>query len=196
MNDGPMSEELMRDGPITCELVERGLEAYLSGELSPEAEARLAGHLTRCPDCAAEAALADRVEVELAALPAFDAPPELIARIKVAARQRPAAVVDLASRRPHRFGQAVRRAALAAGLLAALAVGWWRLDRAAQPSTAEIAAAEQEARYALALVARIGRKASAEVRQGVLVERVAVPVLKSVGRPLSRGAEKTGGLKS
>lgn len=192
-----MTSERMTSEPMTCAAVERRLEAYLGEELTPDDENRLARHLTDCPKCAAEVALAERVEVELAALPAYDAPPELIARIKTLARQEQASVVVLASRRPRVF---VRRAALAAALLAGLAIGgsvWWPSDQTRQSSAAEIAAAEQEARYALALVARLGRKASAEVRQGILIERVAVPVLRSIGRPFNRDvAAKTGGLES
>ena len=205
MTDGPMTDGPMTDGliaePVTCELVAHHLEGYLAGELGPGDESRLARHLTGCAACAAEAGLAQRVAVELASLPAFDAPPDLIARIKASARREPAPVVSLAARRPRRF---LRSAALAAALLAALGLGWWQVQRPASPSEAEIAAAEQEARYALALIARVSRKAGAEVHREVLVERVAVPVLKSMGRPFERsndretreGTLKTGGLKS
>jgi len=198
-----MTDKSKTRPPMTCEAVTKDLEPYLAAELAPDDESRLARHLTGCSSCAAEAGLAERVAVELAALPAFDAPPELIERIKAAARSEQAPVVVLASRRPRPL---VRMTAVAAALLAALAIGWWQMDRSHQPSAAEVAAAEQEARYALALVARIGRRASAEVRQEVFVERVVAPVLRGMGRPFDQGARdgavdesgasKTGGLKS
>ena len=189
MTDGRKTDQAM-----TCDAVERFLETDLAGGLAPDEENRLARHLTGCSHCAAEVAVAERVELELAALPAFDAPAELIARIKAIPTRRYAPVIALASRRPRRFGHF---AALAAALLAALAIGWSQVKEAAPPSRAEVAAAEQEARYALALIARIGRRASEELRQEVLVERVAAPVVKSMGRSLSRDeTAKTGGLKS
>jgi hypothetical protein len=62
-------------------------------------------------------------------------------------------------------------------------VGWWQREATTEhPPTGQIAQAEQEARYALALLARLGRKATTELRQEVLIERVALPVLDGVGR--------------
>lgn len=177
---------------MRCAETEEALAAYVRDELDAAAESRLARHLTQCASCAATAALAERVEVELAALPAFDAPPVLIDRIKAAARadrERPATF----PRQPGAGRAATRRLAAAAVLAAGLAVGWWQFDRPPRPSRAEVAAAEREARYALALVARLGRRATEEVRDEVLVERVAAPVLRTMNRQFGGRDEDTPG---
>ena len=94
-------------------------------------------------------------------------------------------MVSIGSRR---FRRALWPAALAAALVVALAVGWWqRGDPFEGPTPAQVAQAELEARYALALLARLGRKAGTELRQEVLIERVALPVLQGVGRSFERG---------
>ena len=183
-----------------CAEVQSELEAYVLGELETASEDRLASHLLACSSCAADAGVAERVAVELQALPVFDAPEKLIERIKKTAREQGATVVSIDARRGRRV---LWPAALAATLVAALAVGWWQSEGPLDgPTPVEIAQAEEEARYALALLARLGRKASAELRQEVLIERVALPVLDGVGRSLDRGgwatatAKTDGGLES
>lgn len=179
---------------LTCVALDERLEDYLAGALEAAQESVVARHLTVCPRCAGEAALGERVAFELTQLPVFDASPELLARIKRRVREERAPVVTLASRRR---GRLLWPAALAAGLLmAALALGWWQGARPTEPTAAEIAAAEQQARYALALVAQIGRRAGAEVRQGVLIERVATPLVEGVSRSLQRAAVKNGEVTS
>ena len=203
-----MTSEPNRSVPMTCAEVEAQLEAYLAGELAPAVESRLATHLMACRRCAAEVALGERVAFELSALPAFDAPPELITRLKRAARETPRG--REARRLPAVAALRRRRRlvplALAAALMAALGLGWWQRARpvappvgpaqTSPPTVAEIAAAEQEARYALALVARLGRRAGEEIRQEVLIERIAVPLVRGVGGPLQRAAMKSGGMES
>ncbi len=177
-----------------CAEVQRQLEAHVLGELGERQEDRLAAHLLACPNCAAEAGVAERVALELEALPALDPPAELISQIKTRARRQGAPVVSIGARR---FRQALWPAALAAALVAAIAVGWWQPEASLEgPTPAQIAQAEQEARYAIALVARLGRKAGREVRQKVLIERVARPVLDSVGRALERAQGATATTKA
>ena len=170
---------------LRCAEVQSELESYLLGELAMEQEDRVASHLLACTSCAADAGVAERVAAELQALPVFDAPVELIARIKTKARAQSAPAVSIGARR---FRRALWPAALAAALVAALAIGWWQREDPFDGSTpVQIAQAEREARYALALLARLGRKATTELRQEVLIERVALPVLDGVGRSLERG---------
>lgn len=178
---------------MTCAALDARLEDYLAGALESVEESLLARHLMACPRCAGEAALGERVAFELGQLPAFDAPPELLGRIRRRVREERAPVVPLASRRR---GRLLWPVALAASLVTALAIGWWQGPRAAGPTAAEVAAAEQEARYALALVAQIGRRAGAEVRQGVLIERVATPLVEGVSRSLQRAVVKNGEVTS
>lgn len=171
-----------------CDWTQEHLEPYLADALAGADEDRMAQHLTACRRCAAEVALAARVEFELGELPSFDLPAERIERIKRLARGEEsvaaAPVVTLADRRPRRRLWPV---ALAASLLtAALIAGWPTNAPPAPPTAAEVAAAEREARYALALVAQIGRRAGSQLRDDVLVERVAAPVADGLGRSLNR----------
>jgi anti-sigma factor RsiW len=170
-----------------CAAVRDRLDAMVAGELSAAEEARLATHLMRCADCAAELALADRVEEELHALPVLDAPPDLVARIL-------AVPGGAGTPRAAWGGRALRPwpVALAALLAVAAGVGWWRVHVAPPvpaasvalqvPTQGEIAEATAEARLALAMVARVGNKARREVRDEILIERVAAPVLEHLGR--------------
>lgn len=173
----------MTSDALSCAEARTRIEAYVAGEMATTLEDRMAKHLMACPGCAADAGLAQRVAAELSALPAFDAPPQLISRIKAAARDETPESAPLAGRR---LQWALWPAALAATLVAALAVGWWPGGGSpAGPTSAQIVQAEREARQALALVARIGRKARAELLDEVLIDRVAIPVLDGVGRSLN-----------
>jgi hypothetical protein len=135
----------MTPDALDCAEAQRGIEAYVAGDLQPD--------------------------------------------FKMAARTAAPPVPSVGRRRP----RILRPAALAATLLAALALGWWQSSRPAPgPTPGQIARAEREARYALALVARIGRKAGSELRDDVLIDRVAIPVLDSVGRSLNRVPAATG----
>jgi len=184
---------------LRCRELMYEMEAYVMGELDPAREDLFAVHLMGCTRCAAEAGLAERVEAELAALPPLDAPPELIERIKARAREEaPATVVSMAARRPRPSGRSVLwPVALAAMLLTALALSFrhGEVPRTG-PTAVEVAHAEQEARYALALVARLGRKASTELRDEVFMERVVAPVGRSLSRNPVPQPAKPGGLES
>ena len=187
----------MRDETVRCAWALERIDALVAGELEPAEETAMARHVLACPDCAAELGAAERVEAELRALPALDAPPELVARLHAIAE-------------PPTAAQAARRpwpVALAATLAAVVAVGWWwsrepatgSLDTVeARPSAAEVMRATEEARLALAVVARLGRKARAEVRDEVLIERLAEPVLESLGGRPARAQDGTppGGARS
>ena len=143
--------------PLRCEEALDLLELSLDGELAPGVEARLRSHLTGCRACAAELALASRIQKELRAL-------------------RPAAVLPFRPR-----GSAARPARLlaAAAMLAATIGGALYLDQtrlhpaasATSPSPEEIARATAEARYALAYVGRVSRHTGLDLRDGILRRR-------------------------
>ena len=143
---------------ITCDDVLARLEEHVDGELTRAEAAPLERHVRRCSTCAAELALARRIRQELRALPR----PELAP-----------------GRQPHRRGWAGRhRWQLAAAcLFLVLLAGVLRVDRTAvEPpvqvarhelpyavTDADLARAEREARYALARVAEITRRARADL---------------------------------
>ena len=66
---------------ISCADALDFLEPYLDGDLPPREADRLREHLESCAACAAELALAVRIQRELRSLPQPDCPPEVIERI-------------------------------------------------------------------------------------------------------------------
>jgi anti-sigma factor (TIGR02949 family) len=180
-----------QNDPIRCEEALDLIEPYLDGELPPAEAARLRDHLEGCPACAAELALARRIQGSLRALPQPDCPPEVIARVVRAGRGEVvpfAAPAVSAGRR----ARAVRGRLAAAAAVAALAVGGGTLflhlqqqrEQEARPSQAEVAEATREARLALAYVGKVSRRAGLDVRDEVLQKRLVIPTARSLSRSL------------
>lgn len=173
----------MTTDPKVCEEALDLLEPYLDGDLTPEEADRLRAHLAGCPACAAELALAGRIQRELRALPQPDCPPEVIQRVRTAGRGE---VVAFAQSRPLRLRIA------AAAAVVALAVGGGALFLHLQPlqrpgdrpSPAQVAQATREARLALAYLGKVTRKAGLDVRDEVLDKRLVIPAARSVSRSL------------
>ena len=150
---------------LHCEVVLDLLEPSLDGELAPAEEARLRSHLAGCRSCAAEMALAVKVQSELRAL----------------GRARQGVVVPFP--RPAGNHHAVR-IALAAAMLALTVGGALFLEEnrlrpaapiqvvqsdPAQPANpADIARATAEARYALAYIGKVSRHTGLDLRDGLL----------------------------
>jgi anti-sigma factor RsiW len=170
-------------GPVTCEEALDLLDPWLDGDLPPEEAGRLRAHLDRCPACAAELALAGRIQRELRALPQPDCPPEVIQRVVRTGRGE---VVPFPS--PSRRMTRLRIAAAAAVLT--LAVGGGSLfvhlqhQRQDQADRERIAEATREARFALAYLGKVTRKAGLGVRDEVLEKRLVIPAARSVSRSL------------
>src|SRR5436309_2048887 len=156
------------------------LEPYLDGDLPPGEADRVRRHLEACPACAAERALAARIQSELRALPQPDCPPEVIERVRRAGRGE---VVPFPSReRAPRW-----RIAAAAAAVIALAVGGGALGvhlQHVQQQQEQVAEATREARLALAYFGKVTRRAGLDVRDEVLEKRLVVPVARSVSRSL------------
>jgi anti-sigma factor (TIGR02949 family) len=155
------------------------LEPYLDGDLPPGEADRVRRHLEACPACAAELALAARIQSELRALPQPDCPPEVIERVRRAGRGE---VVPF----PFREGAPRWRIAAAAALIA-LAVGGGSLFvhlQHVQQQREQVAEATREARLALAYFGKVTRKAGLDVRDEVLEKRLVNPVARSVSRSL------------
>lgn len=155
------------------------LEAYVDGDL-PAAEAdRLREHLEACPSCAAELALAEKVQRELRTLPLPDCPPEILEKVRQAGK---GAVVPF-PRRERTIGR--RIAAVAAALL--LSVGGGALFFKAQQVQREreqIAQAELEARYALAYIGKLSRRTGLDIRDQILQKHVVAPTTRGIARSL------------
>ena len=160
------------DDILTCNEALDLLEPYVDGDLAPAEAVRLRSHLESCPACAAELALAERIQRELRSLPQLDCPPEIVERV----RRQGAEVV------PFRLSFDRRRTSLpirtlrtlrvmAAAALLALSLGGGALFVRSQQQrqhAVEVAQATEQARYALALLGRVSRRAGLDVRDEVL----------------------------
>lgn len=174
------------DDPRCEEALDR-IEPYLDGDLSGEEADRLREHLGRCPACAAELQLAERIQRELRALPQLDCPPEVLERVERASRGEVVAFRP----RPPRRGAGLRL--LAAAALLALSAGggalFFRLQKPPDPSPEEIAQATDDAKLALAYLGKATRRASAGLQREVLAKRLVVPATRGVARSL--GSERS-----
>jgi anti-sigma factor RsiW len=153
--------------PMRCDEALDRIETFLDGELASDEEARLRDHLTGCRSCAAERALAVKIQRELRAL----------------APARQGVVVPFP--RPAGRGQSMR-IFLAAAVLSltvggALFLAQIRI-RPAQPvqaaessgptEPADIARATAEARFALAYIGKVSRHTGLDLRDGILRRRM------------------------
>ena len=178
---------------MACTEVLEQLEAYVDGELDGAGAASIEAHLEACPACAAEHRLAAAVRRELRALPELDATPAVLREIAWETQRA-------------RFGAPVRRRAWMglAAALAAVALGaslWWGALRQAPPTEpppagvpeagnpAAVARATAEARYALAYLNRIHRRAGLKLRDDLFVDRLARPATRGLARSLAPGVE-------
>jgi len=166
-----------------CEEALEWIEPYLDGDLPGEEADRLKAHLGRCPACAAELQLAEKIQRELRALPQLDCPPEVMERVERAGRG------EVVAFRPR---QRTSLRLMAAAALLALSVGggalFLYLQRPPdQPSAQEIAQATADAKLALAYLGKATRRASADLQQEVLAKRLVVPATRGVVRSLGTG---------
>jgi len=159
-----------------CEEALELLEPYLDGDLSPAGSSGLRDHLERCSSCAAELELAAKIQRELRSLPQLDCPPEVVERVRNAGGG------EVVPFRPRHRVLGLRIAAAAAVLLLAVSGGalFLRLEQRRQ----EIAQATAEARYALAVLGKVTRRTSRNLREDVLEKRLVEPANRSVFRSL------------
>jgi len=144
---------------LLCDAILDLIEPSLDGELAADEESRLRIHLAGCRSCAAEMALAVRIQRELRSL----------------APARQGVVVPFV--RPARPESAFLIAAMLA-----LTVGgtiFLAQIRARPAGTAQVTAEPQdvarataEARYALAYIAKVSRHTSLDLRDGILRRRI------------------------
>jgi anti-sigma factor (TIGR02949 family) len=167
---------------ISCADALDFLEPYLDGDLPAGQADRLREHLGSCAACAAELALAERIQRELRSLPQPDCPPEVIERVVRAGRGE---VVPFPGRK-----EPLRWRIAAAAAVVALTVGGGSLfvhlqnQRLQTQKEQQVAQATQEARFALAYLGRATHKAGLDVRDEVLQKRLVIPTTRSVSRSL------------
>jgi anti-sigma factor RsiW len=168
---------------LPCDEVLGLLEPFVDGDLPPAVADRLRVHLETCRSCAAELALAERIQSELRALPQLDCPPEILERV----RRQGGEVVPF---RPRQTRLPLRVAAAAAMLVLTLGGGalFVRSQQPRQPSAAEIAQATREARYALAYIGKVSRHTGLDLRDDVLARRLVLPATRSVSLSLGAAA--------
>jgi anti-sigma factor (TIGR02949 family) len=169
---------------LPCEEALDLLEPYLDGDLPPDEADRVRRHLDGCPACAAELALAARIQSELRALPQPDCPPAVLERVRAAGRGE---VVPFPGRE-----RAPRWRIAAAAALVALAAGGGMLGVHIQherEQQEQVAQATREARLALAYFGKVTRKAGLDVRDEVLEKRLVIPVARSVSRSLGNAED-------
>jgi anti-sigma factor RsiW len=142
--------------PLRCDEALDLLEPSLDGELTPGDAARLRAHLFGCPSCTRELALARRIQGELRALPLSEVLPAVPPEVRALA------------------GGGGARALLAAAMLAMTVGGALFLEQARLhpapppgPSTADVARATAEARFALAYIGKVSRHAGLDLRDGL-----------------------------
>jgi anti-sigma factor RsiW len=167
------------ENPGLCEESLEALEAYLDGDLPVEESFRLQRHLEGCPSCAAELVLAEKIQRELRTLPLPDCPPEVLEKVRQAGRGE---VVPF-PRRERTLGR--RIAAVAAALVlsvggGALFVHFQQVQRERQ----QIAQAELEARYALAMIGKVSRRTGLDLRDQILQKHVVDPTARGLARSL------------
>ncbi len=204
---------------LPCTAVLEQLEAHVDGELAAAEAAAVEAHLEGCPACAAEHALAVDLQRELRALPELDTPRSVLLELSREAERARFRRPARSRRRPAMFrwpsfgavfrwppfGVTPARAATA--LFAAMVIGGGLLWDRGVPAPAEappaadpaaVARATEEARYALAYLTRVNRRAGLKLRDDLFVKRIARPSARSLARSLAphlgkqaAGAEKS-----
>jgi anti-sigma factor RsiW len=106
---------------MRCQDVRQRVELYLDRALPPAEHDAVVSHLSICPSCRADTAVAEMIEARLrGTLRDAAPPPELWNR--VSAELQGLGCDDARARRPHPIGQLSRRAAIAAAALLAVGV--------------------------------------------------------------------------
>ena len=169
---------------LGCDEMALRIEELLDGELDPSLAPLVELHLARCPDCASEWVSARQFREALRSLPEQRCPDHVVETVLAQAREearrdrRPvAAVIPIASLRR------LRPIAAAAGLVIALLGAGWLLDRAEPQaprySASEVAKAEAEVRWALALVAGVHERAGMTIRDEGLQKGLVLPLKRT-----------------
>ena len=181
---------------ITCARVQVLIEPYLDGDLTAARAARFESHLSACSGCHDELAAARTIRDALRALPHYACPETVTARVLQSAASQPrGAWSRLREAWREVMGGSVWRPAMAATGVAAVLLLVTLLSQ--QPrhngyTAEELARAELEARWALAMVAQVTSRASGVavgtvfggVVRDVMGDQIFVPINDAVQKPL------------
>lgn len=190
-----MNERREQEG---CEPFAEALELYLEGELEGGQRRALDDHLSSCPSCRSELALAAEVRDSLRRLPSLEAPRRAVAEVMATARAeadasewwQPGAWLRGLLARPA-LAVAGAAAALLVVILLSLFPGQPRETTLAADDPAVVRAA-LETKLALAHFARANRKIGLELGEDVLHERMVLPATRGVARSLGSQGSGTG----
>jgi anti-sigma factor RsiW len=98
---------------MKCTMNKRKLSAYLDGEMSEKEKKAMGEHLEHCEECRKELAAISSVVDALNGVEGMDVPPYFMTRLRQEIREQA---------RPEPFFQRIRRMALSAGAIVAVAV--------------------------------------------------------------------------
>jgi anti-sigma factor RsiW len=170
-----------------CSRIEEVLEAYLDGDLSAVHRDRVTAHFETCRACSAELEEARALRAALRALPQMDAPPRVLRAVAEATTTRQSAWwPHLPLHAVVTPGWRAVMAATAAALIAIVLVPCTVHRESQPPPSPDVTRAVVEARYALGIVGRLGRRASTTVREEVLTRGPVAPAIHQVLGPLHR----------
>lgn len=170
-----------------CDRVLDLLEPFVDDEVDATERVMVRNHVERCPTCAQELSLARRIRRGLRAMPQPELPPRLADDLP----EVPGAILARTSPpTPSRRWAVV--GSLAAVLVAAMLVLWAsspfdsspQVVRQPAPSAEEIERAEAEARYALAQVAAVSRRAGLELRDEIFGPHLVQPMTRNLTESL------------
>ncbi len=187
---------------ITCVRVQVLIEPYLDGDLEVKRAASLERHLAACSGCREELTAARGIRDGLRALPHFSCPETLTELVlRRAASQPRGAWSRLREAWSDVMGGSIWRPAMAATGVAAVLLVVTLLSQ--QPrhngyTSEELARAELEARWALAMVAQVTSRASGAavgtvfggVVRDVMGDQIFVPINDAVQKPLFNPPEE------
>lgn len=180
--------------PTPCADIQNQIEACIDGDLSGEHLAAIDRHISACPACSREMALARRVRTALNALPVPDAPAGVAGRVFAQIRAERHETLQ-----PWLFWQRkswLRPAWRPLGAVAAAILLIWMGARMAQTperigtvsnsagdiSAEELALAEDQAKWALGYISQVSRRTGLTVRDDIIGGRVAGALQQSAGK--------------
>ena len=181
-----------RPDEMDCRQILERLEAFADGDLDTDESSAVASHLADCPTCRKAHALALAIHDELRSLPELEMPAAAVVRVLEQTGE--PSWLDRVGEALHTFWLRPQwvGAAAAAALVALVGIALLlRPDTATTPLTTDpaVAQATLEARYALALVGSVNRRAGLELRDKVLKTRVVEATKRGLDQSLERALD-------
>lgn len=166
------------DMTTDCAKHQEQFDVYLDHDLGEIERAALESHLIGCVDCAAELALARRLNAGLDALPLESCPPSVTVAVFAHAKANPHP-----ARRPWwwlSWRPTLAGAVAAILLLITGYIGQNGKVTAPQYSRAELEQAREQAKWTLVLINQLSRKTATDLKHDVLDPQVSQRLLRAV----------------